>query len=339
MTQKLLFTFLFFSTLSINSVCSAAMENITVAGLSASYTYTGVPIEPAPMLRDKQKSLKKDVDYTLSCKNNVVVGTAVMTIKGIGNYEGEITREFKISKARLVITIDGGQTKIYGKPDPQFTYKITSGELKGSDVVKGAPERQAGEDVGVYPITQGTLSAGDNYELMVVKNNFKIEKTGIVIKAVAGQGKVYGQKDPDLKYVIAEGALVGKDVMTGAVGRAMGENAGTYAITAGTLSAGRNYDLKFNNEPPVTFEIKKTDIAIKPDPNQAKTYGDPDPPLTYTVTSGTLLYGDTFKGSLSRQTGEDVGKYAIQQGTITLNNNYNLKIDLGEKFEIKRKSF
>lgn len=339
MKRKLLFCIFFFSMFSvnINTVSAQAMESIIIAGLSASYTYTGAPVIPSPILRDRQKSLKKDVDYTLDCKNNVNVGTATMTIKGIGNYAGEITKEFKIGKARLVVTVDAAQAKGYGKPDPKFTYKITSGELKGSDIMKGTLERQAGEDIGIYPITQGTLNAGDNYELMVVKNNFKIEKAKILIKPAEGQKKIYGQKTAELKFTIVEGALVGKDVFTGNLSQAMGENVGTYTVTLGTLSAGRNYDLRLVPEA-VSFEIVKADITIKANAAQ-KVYGDPDPIITYTIVSGALLNNDTFKGTLGRQSGEDVGKYAIQPGTLSLSNNYNLKMELNEKFEITRKSF
>jgi hypothetical protein len=338
MKRKLLLSIFFISVLSINTVCSAAMENIAIAGISASYIYTGAPIVPAPVLRDGMRSLKKDVDYTLTCTNNVNVGTATIEIKGIGNYTGGLKREFKITKARLVVTIDGGQTKVYGAVDPKFTYKITSGELKGSDVLKGNIERAPGEDIGVYPLTQGTLTAGDNYELMVVKNNFKIEKAVITIKPSPGQNKVYGQQSPEIKYTIVEGSLMKNDVFTGSLNHAMVENVGTYSIMIGTLTAGKNYDIRFIAEQ-VTFEILKADITVKPDAGQSKTFGSPDPPITYTITSGTLLNNDAFKGGLGRQAGEDVGKYDIQQGTLTLSNNYNLKVDLTEKFEIVRKSF
>ena len=226
MRRKLLFIFFFLSTLSVNTVCSAAMENIAITRI-ADCVYTGTPVTPSPVLRDGLKTLKKDVDYTLECKNNLNVGTATVLIKGIGNYTGEITKEFKITRVRLVVTIDGGQAKTYGKPDPKLTYKITTGELKGSDVLKGALERQPGEDIGSYAISQGTLTAGDNYDLMVVKGNFKIEKAIITIKPAPGQNKVYGQKTPEIKYTIVEGALVGKDVLTGELSHAIGENVGT----------------------------------------------------------------------------------------------------------------
>ena len=131
--------------------------------------------------------------------------------------------------------------------------------------------------------------------------------------------------------------MVGKDVLTGTLGvQGAGQNVGTYAITIGTLTAGRNYDVKFE---PGSFEVSKANVTVKPNPGQSKTFGDPDPQLTYTVTSGELFHGDTFRGALGRQAGEDVGNYAIQQGTLALSNNYNLKVELTEKFEIKRKAF
>jgi len=336
MRRKLLFAFFIFSMLSANTLM--AMENIAIAGISASYAYTGLPIVPTPVLRDGMRTLKKDVDYTVECKNNVNVGTATVIMRGIGNYAGEFKRDFSISKARIVATIDGGQGKIYGKPDPKLTYKITSGELKGNDVMKGSLERQQGEDIGIYPIDKGTLTAGDNYELIVVKNNFKIDRAPLVVKPTVGQTKVYGQKNPDIKYTIIEGALAGKDVFTGALGIGAGENVGTYAISLGTLSAGKNYDLRLAPEQ-VSFEVLKADVAIKPNPGQSKVFGAPDPNLTYTIVSGELKNNDTFKGSLSRQSGEDVGMYVIRQGNLTLSNNYNLKVDTLQKFEIKRKTF
>ncbi|HZJ32410.1 MAG TPA: MBG domain-containing protein [Vicinamibacterales bacterium] len=58
--------------------------------------------------------------------------------------------------------------------------------------------------------------------------------------------------------------------------------------------------------------------------SKTKTYGGADPALTYQVTTGVLVAGDSFSGSLSRVAGEDVGSYAIQQGTLALSGNYAL---------------
>ena len=48
----------------------------------------------------------------------------------------------------------------------------------------------------------------------------------------------------------------------------------------------------------------------------SKEFGDADPPLTYSITSGALDGGDTLSGSLSRDSGEAIGTYTINQGTL-----------------------
>jgi hypothetical protein len=42
------------------------------------------------------------------------------------------------------------------------------------------------------------------------------------------------------------------------------------------------------------------------------------------VTAGSLAFADSFSGSLSRAAGENVGNYAINQGSLALNANYTL---------------
>src|SRR5205823_2888373 len=49
-----------------------------------------------------------------------------------------------------------------------------------------------------------------------------------------------------------------------------------------------------------------------------------DPALTYQITAGSLASGDAFTGALTREAGEDVSSYAIKQGTLALNSNYDL---------------
>jgi hypothetical protein len=47
-----------------------------------------------------------------------------------------------------------------------------------------------------------------------------------------------------------------------------------------------------------------------------KEVGTGDPALTYALSSGSLVGGDTLSGALTRDTGEVVGSYAILQGTL-----------------------
>jgi hypothetical protein len=68
----------------------------------------------------------------------------------------------------------------------------------------------------------------------------------------------------------------------------------------------------------------------------SKIYGDTDPVLTYTHDP-ELVGGDSFTGLLVRAAGENVGNYAISQGTLALSSNYTLSFT-GAVFEITRAS-
>ena len=78
--------------------------NITLINISkcniilskTSYKYTGKNIKPNVTVKYENKTLKKDVDYTVSYKNNKNVGTATIVITGKGKYTGSVTKTFKI---------------------------------------------------------------------------------------------------------------------------------------------------------------------------------------------------------------------------------------------------
>src|SRR4029453_10125934 len=99
-----------------------------------------------------------------------------------------------------------------------------------------------------------------------------------------------------------------------------GENVGSYAIQQGTLTLGGNYNLTFVG---ANLTLTARPVTVTADA-RTKVYGDADPALTYQVTSGSLVGEDVFTGGLSRDAGENVGTYAIHQGTLTLGTNYNL---------------
>ena len=105
-----------------------------------------------------------------------------------------------------------------------------------------------------------------------------------------------------------------------ALTRAAGENVGTYAISKGTLALSSNYDLTFIG---ADFTIAKRPVTVTANAT-TKVYGSADPALTYQITSGSLAFSDAFSGALTRDAGEDVGSYAIKQGTLALSGNYTL---------------
>lgn len=77
-------------------------------------------------------------------------------------------------KAPLTVTADA-KSKTSGDADPALTY--AHGALAGTDteaVFSGALARAAGEEAGAYAIGQGTLTAGDNYDIAFTGAEFVI---------------------------------------------------------------------------------------------------------------------------------------------------------------------
>ena len=228
-----------------------------------------------------------------------------------------VSNNLTITKRPITITADA-KSKTYGDADPAFTYSITIGTLMGSDAITGSLSRAAGESVGIYAINQGTLAVSSNYNVTFVSQNLTIDKRAITITANV-QGKVYGSADPAFTYSITSGSLVGSDALTGSLGRVVGENVGAYAINQGSLN-NTNYTITFVSK---DLTISKRAITVTTDA-KSKIYGGLDPALTYTITAGTLAGSDVFTGGLGRAAGENVGTYAINQGTLALNSNYTL---------------
>lgn len=99
-------------------------------------------------------------------------------------------------------------------------------------------------------------------------------------------------------------------------------SAGAHTIAAeyAGITAGRGFAASSGS---VNLSIGARAVTITADA-KAKTYGDADPALTHQITSGTLAGGDAFSGSLARAAGDDVGSYAIGQGSVALSPNYAL---------------
>ena len=96
--------------------------------------------------------------------------------------------------------------------------------------------------VGTYRIIL-TGGSDPNYTLTRVEGVLEVTPANLVV-TVNGATKIYGQADPVYTYSIQ--GLKGADtevVLRGALTREVGEDPGTYRISAGTLSAGVNYTL------------------------------------------------------------------------------------------------
>nr|WP_300598434.1 YDG domain-containing protein [uncultured Sphingomonas sp.] len=76
---------------------------------------------------------------------------------------------------------------------------------------------------------------------------------------------------------------------------------------------------------PVIADITRRTVTVSAN-NATKLFGQPDPVFGYTISTGSLVNGDGFTGALARMAGEQVGSYAIGQGTLALSANYLLTV-------------
>ena len=224
-----------------------------------------------------------------------------------------------ITPKPITVTADA-KSKVYGSADPALTYQVTSGALVGTDGFSGALSRSTGENVGTYPILQGTLTAGTNYTLTYVGANMTITPAPLTINP-GNASRVYG--DPNPSFTFTYSGLVNGDSTiatppTCSTSTPATAGVGSYATITCSGAASPNYS-PINYGPNGTLTITPRPITVTADA-KSKVYGSADPSLTYQVTSGSLVAGDSFSGALTRTAGENVGTYAILQGSLSAAN-------------------
>ena len=134
---------------------------------STSITYDGG--EHTANVYLSSSDLTVNADYTIDTNKRTDVGSITPTITGVGTYCGTISNQtITIIQRTLTITPMSGQSKVYEEDDPTFTY--TSVGLVAGDAISGALSREnpSIHNAGTYKITQGTLTAGDNYAITFV---------------------------------------------------------------------------------------------------------------------------------------------------------------------------
>lgn len=90
------------TTFTIRPTRDISKENFTATLKYTSMTYTGEARCPAVTLKTPSGTvLKNGTNYIVTYTNNVEVGTATVTITGIGKYSGTITKTFKITPEKI----------------------------------------------------------------------------------------------------------------------------------------------------------------------------------------------------------------------------------------------
>jgi 6-phosphogluconolactonase (cycloisomerase 2 family) len=234
-----------------------------------------------------------------------------------------------VTKAQLTVTADN-QSRLYGDPNPPFTYVIT-GFVNGDDisVVSGAADCTSAatpaSPVGTYPITctVGTLSA-QNYVFAFVDGTLTVNPAPLTVN-VDSVSRPYGDPNPVFTGTIT-GIKNGDNITaTYSTTATITSFVGTYPITAtlsdngtGTLT---NYAVTINNG---TLTITPAALVVTAN-NAARLYGDPNPPFSGTIAG--IKNGDNITAiyTTTATPASPIGTYPIiptltDNGTGTLVN-------------------
>jgi gliding motility-associated-like protein len=258
----------------------------------------------------------------------------------LGNQASNYTLTIQSNSLATIVPLEinvkaDPQTKVYGEVDPYFTF--VNDPLIGTDKFMGSLDREVGENFGEYTIKQGTLILTPNYKIIYTPNKLKILQAEIVIQPNVVY-RTYGDDPLPTIYSSSDFTTTGlknNETINSVTislpsgigsGNSKKDNAIRYigVVIASNAVAGNidlnNYKLKFL---PGDIVVNKYRITITAEPKE-KRKTQIDPPFTYLI-SRPLVEGDSLIGQLTREPGEEVGFYKILQGSLNINDNYNIR--------------
>ncbi len=129
-----LYTTVFTDDVIIPVTVTQSITACTVTLDPAECSYTGTAQTPTVTVMDGTTALTEGTDYTVSYTDNTEVGTATVTVTGMGSYSGEVTVDFTISPASIsdaVITFPDEKYVYYGgAQEPEVTVTVNGKVLE-----------------------------------------------------------------------------------------------------------------------------------------------------------------------------------------------------------------
>ena len=165
-------------------------QEITVTK-PADSKYDGNEHKNKPTVKDGEKVLVEDTDYTLSYSEDVInAGTVTVTIKGKGNYSQKTTVDYQITPRTVNLT-SGSDSKTYDGT-PLVKHDVTVSEDgfadgEGATYSYTGTQTDAGssENTFTYALKEGMLAS--NYEITTVNGTLTVEAVKTEVKVeIAG---------------------------------------------------------------------------------------------------------------------------------------------------------
>lgn len=298
--------------------------------------------------------------------NDTAAGTSSLSYEGTAVLASGLESEYELVTSKTPIVVSGQILKrdvvvsakytTQGIGHEESTIEFNATGLVSGESLSGKLAKESGTTVGKYRITIGTLaSENPNYNIVFFSNVYEITKTifkitGVTIEKIYdGETDIQNINIDNLEFELKNGTEY-KSVTWSEIAKDSNVSLRLTASFKDNANVGSGKPVSFVAEligtDKANFELEsvpanvygkitKAPIEITAHVDQ-KQFGDSDPELTYTITSGQLYNSDNLTGKLSRQSGENVGTYQIQKGTLSAGGNYQLTF-VGNTFEIVKR--
>ena len=227
-------------------------ENVT---FGENLVYTGNELTQTVTVTVGGKELTKDTDYTVTGLTGTEPGSYPVTVTGTGNYTGEVTKSFTISKAQIssaAITYDAGPYGYTGKEwKPEVTVSFNSATLTAGNDYTVSYENNINAGTAKIIIT----GIGDHFTGLTEKT-FTInsaEISGCTFAPIADVTYNTRAHTPEVTVAISGRTLEADKDYT--VSYASNVNAGTATVTV----TGKG---NFTGSANTTFTIAKADLNL-----------------------------------------------------------------------------
>lgn len=331
-----------------------AVKHVLDITAPANVVYNGQIQQEKPVVKDGDKMLAENVDYTLSYSDDVTsAGVVTVTVTGIGNYEGsdavsyEITpREVLVNAGSATMTYDDSESLQFASIGIELQREnrgLISGESLAGLVPEGGSAETSGSEVKIemphevgeyFDATQvknqiGIREANPNYSITFVDATLTVlqsDENNVVIEGINDVAAQSIVKTYDGQIVRVEASAVreGSTLEYSVDGSAWSTevptflNAGTYEVAVRATNP--NYKTVKKT---VTVVINRAPVTVTAVAS-GKYFGAADPELTATVEG--MVNGESAEEliayAVTRQAGEALGQYEIVPMGLAQQGNY-----------------
>jgi hypothetical protein len=316
---------------------------VTITAASDSKVYDGTALTTSDS-RVTTGTLLSGHSYTANVSGSqLFVGSSASSVSGasiLDDSNDNVTGNYNITYISGVLTIDRASIAIHVTADS--TNKIydgtvleagytSTGTLATNDSLSVSFSGSitnvgtTANTITEVKVLHGTeqVDVTENYDITTSAGILTIQKKELTA-SVGDYTKTYGDNNPTF-VVEVTGFVNGETRET-----ALDYNAPTASSTATSTTDVGSYDITISGGAAAnySFDYNVGTLAVNArlitvtSNNKTKYEGHNDPDLTYAITSGDLLGGDSLSVVLVREKGEAVGSYSILKESITISENY-----------------